>query len=403
MKKIFLMGCLWVCTPLFSQIGVNTSTPKASFDIVAKNPTGTSSTPEGLLVPRVNRERAQSMTDVATSTLIYINGIASGTQAGTAANIDSVGYYYFNGSVWVKLNAGTITDKDTNLYNSNGTLSGDRIVTQGDNTLAFRSNAVNGFSVDGITFSVDAANNRVGLGTSTPAERLDVQGTGLISGRLGVGTSTPAAKLDVQGGGLISGNLGVGVTDPQNKLDVDGNARFRSVTSGNLGDNDRYLGITSDGVLKKFNITLPSLALYATSTQTITRNADNTFRPLAIQSTDKINNEYIVRVNNTTFKAVKAGIYTIEVWGNFSEIPVLNEGGGADGRLGVALQLTAGGNTVSLIGSRWNGATGTSNITKTVILSANATIEVKSALSRGANEQYKEAPGSTIFITYTAL
>lgn len=55
-----------------------------------------------------------------------------------------------------------------NIYNSDGSLTGNRIVTQGTNTLAFTSSAVNGFSVGGNTFSVDAANDRVGIGTTAP-------------------------------------------------------------------------------------------------------------------------------------------------------------------------------------------------------------------------------------------
>lgn len=64
-----------------------------------------------------------------------------------------------------------------NIYNTNGTLAGNRTVTQGTNTLAFTGTASNAFSVDGATFSVNASNDRVGIGTTTPAAKLDVAGT----------------------------------------------------------------------------------------------------------------------------------------------------------------------------------------------------------------------------------
>lgn len=54
------------------------------------------------------------------------------------------------------------------IYKGNGSLSGNTTVNQGSNTLAFTSNVTNGFSVDGNTFSVDALNNRIGIGTSSP-------------------------------------------------------------------------------------------------------------------------------------------------------------------------------------------------------------------------------------------
>lgn len=70
----------------------------------------------------------------------------------------------------------------SNLYTADGTLAGNRIVTQGTNTLAFTSSVVNGFSVGGDTFSVDALNSRVGIGSSTPLSKLFVtQPAGITS------------------------------------------------------------------------------------------------------------------------------------------------------------------------------------------------------------------------------
>lgn len=63
---------------------------------------------------------------------------------------------------------------DTSLYLNDGTLAGNRIVNQIGATLAFNATATNAFSVDGATFSVDAANNRVGVGTAAPVRPLHV-------------------------------------------------------------------------------------------------------------------------------------------------------------------------------------------------------------------------------------
>lgn len=164
----------------YAQVGINTSTPASTLDITAKNSTGTSKNVDGLLVPRVDRERAQSMSSIPTSTLIYVNSINKGTQTGNAVNVDAVGYYYFDGNVWVKLNAGSGSGSSVNIYNSDGTLTGNRTVTQGDKTLTFNATATNAFSVDGKTFSVDAANDRVGIGTDAPTNTLDVNGTARV-------------------------------------------------------------------------------------------------------------------------------------------------------------------------------------------------------------------------------
>ncbi|MFN4086050.1 MAG: beta strand repeat-containing protein [Spirosomataceae bacterium] len=65
-----------------------------------------------------------------------------------------------------------------NIYNADGTIvGGNRTVAMATNSLTFTSTATTGsnhFSVDGSTFSVDAVNNRVGIGTSSPGTPLEV-------------------------------------------------------------------------------------------------------------------------------------------------------------------------------------------------------------------------------------
>ena len=90
------------------------------------------------------------------------------TEASKAGNIrytSTDGFQFHNGSNWVSL---------VNVYNSDGILTGNRTVTQGANTLSFAGTAVNAFSVAGNTFSVDASNGRIGIGTGAPQKRLDV-------------------------------------------------------------------------------------------------------------------------------------------------------------------------------------------------------------------------------------
>lgn len=178
MKKNLIILSAFLSTGIvFSQVGINTPDPKATMDITAKAPKGVTTSPEGLLVPRVDRERAQSMVGIQVSTLIYVDDVTTGTQTNTAINIDTTGYYYFDGRFWVKLNSFQNSIDSINMYNSDGSLSANRTVTQDDKTLAFTATRVNAFSVDGNTFSVDAANNRVGLRTSAPSATLDIVGT----------------------------------------------------------------------------------------------------------------------------------------------------------------------------------------------------------------------------------
>jgi microcystin-dependent protein len=81
----------------------------------------------------------------------------------------------------------TLTDKNVTL---GGALTGATTVSglTGTNKLSFTGTGVDAFNVDGTTFSVDATNNRVGIGTSTPntSSILDLSSTtsGLLIPRM---------------------------------------------------------------------------------------------------------------------------------------------------------------------------------------------------------------------------
>ncbi|WP_346983679.1 hypothetical protein [Chryseobacterium sp. POE27] len=63
------------------------------------------------------------------------------------------------------------------IYKGSGSLAGNTTVAQNANTLAFTSTATTGtshFTVDGSTLNVDAVNNRLGIGTSSPSTKLEI-------------------------------------------------------------------------------------------------------------------------------------------------------------------------------------------------------------------------------------
>ena len=57
-KNAIIIGAMILSSLAFSQVGINTTSP---VEVIAKNATGTTTKVEGLLIPRVSRERAQSM------------------------------------------------------------------------------------------------------------------------------------------------------------------------------------------------------------------------------------------------------------------------------------------------------------------------------------------------------
>ena len=63
---------------------------------------------------------------------------------------------------------------------------------------------------------------RVGIGTATPSQTLDVQGNTRVSGSVGIGTALPSQALDVVGNARVSGNVGIGTSAPAYTVDING-------------------------------------------------------------------------------------------------------------------------------------------------------------------------------------
>ena len=181
MKSINLIVFLLYTPFLIAQIGVGTTTPQATLEV-----TGTPATvtiPDGFIAPKLQRSQLIAKTAYGMNqigAIVYVTDTSGTTNAATI-NVTTSGYYFWNGTTWNPIgNSGN----GRNLYTENGTLAGNRTVTQGNNTLAFTSTATSGtshFTVDGTTLNVDANNNRVGVLTSSPQQALDVNGNIRIS------------------------------------------------------------------------------------------------------------------------------------------------------------------------------------------------------------------------------
>jgi len=331
MKKIIIASCMLVSKLIFAQIGINTPTPNATLDVVAKTTNG--SQPEGIIAPRLTGDQIKSgdaqYTANQRGALVYATS-AVGTASTKTANITRAGYYYFDGALWQR-----IINDYVNIYNSNGTLEANRTVTMADKTLDFTSTATTGtshFQVDGTTLNVDAVNDRIGLGTAVPTTKLHINGTTpgairivdgtqgagkvLISDANGVGTwglntdtntniynsngtlaanrvvtmadktlnftssaTTGTSHFQVDGTTLnvdaVNNRVGVGTNAPAARLHVAAPASgdpviVGGVQNGNV-NTDAILGITSTGAIKKLGtlngLSVPAPALFRLPTE----------------------------------------------------------------------------------------------------------------------------------------
>jgi len=96
--------------------------------------------------------------------------VDSGSAVNATANEDTITFTSTDGSVSISGGSKTIditvdSSVDTNIYNSDGTLAGNRTVNFGGNSLAFTAGD---FTVDGTTLSVDQSQSAVGIGVAAP-------------------------------------------------------------------------------------------------------------------------------------------------------------------------------------------------------------------------------------------
>jgi hypothetical protein len=104
MKNIrIILACL-ISNVAFAQIGINTASPAASLDVVAKKMDG--STAEGFITPRLSGDQIKSADAQygapQTGAIVYAVSAVNGSTAKTI-NITATGFYYFDGNIWQKM------------------------------------------------------------------------------------------------------------------------------------------------------------------------------------------------------------------------------------------------------------------------------------------------------------
>lgn len=192
-KNLFSISLLMISAFFFAQlgnVGINTTTPGTRLDVngaITNRETAIAVSGNAVTIP-ANVSQVQ-LTGAATATaaitapaapnagqrlVIYNNttgGFGATLNGVTIPNGKALEFVYSN-SGWRSTDGGAAGAAPINIYTSNGTLTGNRTVAQGGNTLTFTGTQTNAFSVAGNNFSVDAANNRVGIGTTTPISKL---------------------------------------------------------------------------------------------------------------------------------------------------------------------------------------------------------------------------------------
>jgi hypothetical protein len=348
-KLLFALALILGSNNLFAQ-GVSINDGGAAADANAMLDISNTANDKGILIPRLTTAQIAAMgttdglivfnTDIG-DLQVYDAGEASWkgvgsvkTNATTAPVVTNdldegyrVGSFWTdvtNDKTWICLDPAdgaaiwkeiTLVGNEAGIYAGSGSLTGATTVTQGANTLDFITSVTDGFSVDGTTFSVDGANNRVGIGTAAPTFTLDMPAAS-AGARIGVaevgswpiinayayfghealnhalGTdyallqhSTGATYLNTSSGQDISfregngatmtiktgGNVGIGTTTPHSALQLGNVLSNRRFTLWETVDNDHQFygfGVNSDILRYQVAATTSKHVFYAGTSST---------------------------------------------------------------------------------------------------------------------------------------
>ncbi len=248
-KQTLLLAALLSSALAFAQVGVNTQTPQATLDVIGK-PADASSL-DGVIAPRMTGAelRAKTYTAAQTGALVYVT-LADTAPAGQTINVTSTGYFYFDGTQWIKTGGGA----NVNIYNANGSLTSTRTLMlngfQLNFTGALRSTywdldgrihqRSNNASTDAVMgFHGGAANLWLQQWyNANAAISADGNSTGLSLATRYTNVSAPITLSTTPGGNTAEvermritgeGNIGMNTTDPTEKLDNNGVTRLRSL------------------------------------------------------------------------------------------------------------------------------------------------------------------------------
>lgn len=195
------MALLFVGSTLFSQVGINTSSPEATLDVRGKNHLGAVTSKDGVLVPRVNDLSASGSVNGQLVYLIADNGTFT------------KGFHYWNGNVW------------TGFGNA---IAGD---TTNDSWIN------------------DVANTRVKLNSQSDGSTARPAGTEMVildTGTVGIGTDSPTNKTDINGDLRVRTMITGQDTEYILSADSNGVLHRTTLTSQSVGDTN-----TSGSTIRK--------------------------------------------------------------------------------------------------------------------------------------------------------
>jgi hypothetical protein len=147
MKHLLIILFFLYSVTVLSQVGIGTTSPEATLDVVASNQT-TPNNADGLLIPRINAFPTTNPTINQQSMLVYLTTDLTSVNISGAAQNYSEGFYYWDNVIpnWVALGEGEVkgwltegnTGTDGGTTNFLGTIDNQPLSIRLNNTQRFR-------------------------------------------------------------------------------------------------------------------------------------------------------------------------------------------------------------------------------------------------------------------------
>lgn len=114
-KNLSFFNIFFFASAVYSQVGIDTKSPKATLDVVAK--ATDTNIPDGIIAPRLTgnqlKAKDNTYTEAQNATIVYATSSVSGTPAGKTINVTNSGYYYYHqptaadAGVWIAFSSTT--------------------------------------------------------------------------------------------------------------------------------------------------------------------------------------------------------------------------------------------------------------------------------------------------------
>lgn len=188
LKKIFCLTILFTTISVSAQVGIGNTAPNGALDVTSTN--------NGLLIPRI----ALVATNIATVITPTVSELVYNTAtSGIGATQVTPGYYYWNGTMWVRLATGAAAT------GVNWSVLGNATTTPALNFIGTTDNVDFVTRTNGTERMRVKNSGAVGIGITAPRGALDVNSTsqGIVPPRVALTAVNVAAPVTNPAGGAI--------------------------------------------------------------------------------------------------------------------------------------------------------------------------------------------------------